>query len=195
MKKGEKSKARSLRSKKIGESQIPLILNALKILEGDASFVYIDEFEEPGNVFEDPESEDPSYTAFLREFNENIDAVLSRLPPEEAEALRMRYGLGGQKELTCREIAKELGLTKQCISQREGRAIKTLQEAAERGELIPRNGHLLERENQTTEPTEKYKGQLPTRRLRMNIILQLRPLDETPSILITDHGVLEREAV
>ena len=57
---------------------------------------------------------------------EEIDTVLETLRPNEAKVIRMRYGLNGKKELTQREIAKKLGISRSYVSRIEKAALETL---------------------------------------------------------------------
>ena len=48
------------------------------------------------------------------------------LDNREIKILNMRYGLGGEKELTQREIAKKLGISRSYVSRIETAALKKL---------------------------------------------------------------------
>ena len=43
--------------------------------------------------------------------------LLERIEPREAKVLRLHYGLGGNRAMTLKEIAKEFGLTRERIRQ------------------------------------------------------------------------------
>ena len=51
------------------------------------------------------------------------------LTPREAEIISQRYGLGGRKPLTQREIAAKLGISRSYVSRIEKRALEKLEEA------------------------------------------------------------------
>ena len=51
------------------------------------------------------------------------------LTPREAEIVSQRYGLGGRKPLTQREIAAKLGISRSYVSRIEKRALEKLEEA------------------------------------------------------------------
>jgi len=52
--------------------------------------------------------------------------ALERLPVREKEIMQMRFGLGGRKELTQKEVAEILGISQSYISRLEKRIIKRL---------------------------------------------------------------------
>ena len=60
----------------------------------------------------------------LRQLRESVDVLLDA---RQAEVLRLRYGLGGEKPLTQRETAKCLGISRSYISRIEKRALEILQ--------------------------------------------------------------------
>ena len=53
----------------------------------------------------------------------NIEVVLS---PREALIIKKRYGLGGEREMTQREIAKSMGISRSYVSRIEKRALEKL---------------------------------------------------------------------
>ena len=52
--------------------------------------------------------------------------ALERLPQREKEIVTMRYGLGGRKELTQKEVAQKMGISQSYISRLEKRIILRL---------------------------------------------------------------------
>jgi RNA polymerase primary sigma factor len=52
--------------------------------------------------------------------------ALARLQPEEAEVLRMRYGLGNETTHTLEEVGRNLNLSREKIRQIETRALRKL---------------------------------------------------------------------
>lgn len=55
--------------------------------------------------------------------NKHLDKVLSK---REALIIKQRYGIGGEEELTQREIAKKLGISRSYVSRIEKRALEKL---------------------------------------------------------------------
>ena len=54
--------------------------------------------------------------------------MLNEIDPREANILRLHYGLDGNKPMPLREIAKELGLTRERIRQIRRDALTKLYE-------------------------------------------------------------------
>lgn len=56
-----------------------------------------------------------------------LSSALSRLAPRERRIMNMRFGLGGRKEMTQKEVADELGISQSYISRLEKRILNRLQ--------------------------------------------------------------------
>ena len=56
-----------------------------------------------------------------------LGSALSRLSPREQRIMQMRFGLGGGKEMTQKEVADELGISQSYISRLEKRILSRLQ--------------------------------------------------------------------
>ena len=52
--------------------------------------------------------------------------VLEELPEREKELIQMRFGLGGRKELTQKEVAQKMGISQSYISRLEKRIMLRL---------------------------------------------------------------------
>lgn len=61
------------------------------------------------------------------EIQQLYHSLLSVLTPREFEVIRLRYGLFGQKELTQREIAKHLHISRSYVSRIEKKTLEKLQ--------------------------------------------------------------------
>ena len=57
---------------------------------------------------------------------QSLSAALGRLPSREQRIMRMRFGLGGQREMTQKEVADELGISQSYISRLEKRIMTRL---------------------------------------------------------------------
>ena len=67
----------------------------------------------------------------MRALEEDVDLAILRkavgeLPPREKIIVQMRFGLGGHKELTQKEVAQELGISQSYISRLEKRIMQRL---------------------------------------------------------------------
>ena len=56
-----------------------------------------------------------------------LSHALSRLAPRERKIMHMRFGLGGGREMTQKEVADELGISQSYISRLEKRILSRLQ--------------------------------------------------------------------
>ncbi|MBR6186847.1 MAG: RNA polymerase sporulation sigma factor SigE [Clostridia bacterium] len=56
-----------------------------------------------------------------------LSSALSRLAPREQRIMNMRFGLGGGKEMTQKEVADQLGISQSYISRLEKRILNRLQ--------------------------------------------------------------------
>ena len=67
----------------------------------------------------------------LKPFEDDVDMQVLRkavneLPPREREIVQLRFGLGGKKELTQKEVAIKLGISQSYISRLEKRIMSRL---------------------------------------------------------------------
>jgi RNA polymerase primary sigma factor len=76
-------------------------------------------------VFQSPESEEstPFDDIANRALADQVRDVLHTLKPIEAEVLRRRFGLNGEREVTLQEIASEHGLSRERIRQIQEKAL------------------------------------------------------------------------
>lgn len=79
------------------------------------------------DFIEDQDAESPHERALKRNISQGIIWALEQLPSEDANVLRMRYGIG-VKDLTPDEISARLGLSKAKVRQIEQRVLRKLKE-------------------------------------------------------------------
>ena len=75
----------------------------------------------------------PDEQAERREFREEVSKLLTTLPGRDAGVIRMRFGIGFEREFTLGEVGRRFGISRERARQIEARAIKTLRRT------IPRN--------------------------------------------------------
>jgi RNA polymerase primary sigma factor len=80
-----------------------------------------------GDFIEDERYADPDDAVMTSAMRKDIDSVLSTLKPNEAKVLRLRYGLGGTKPMSLKEVGDKCNLTKERIRQIEKHAIVRMQ--------------------------------------------------------------------
>ena len=61
-----------------------------------------------------------------------LHSAVAKLSPREQDIISLRFGLGGRKELTQKEVADRLGISQSYISRLEKRIIRQLKEVLER---------------------------------------------------------------
>lgn len=81
---------------------------------------------ELGQFVEDERVPDPVEEATRFMLREDLEEVLHSLTPREERILRMRYGLGGTKRHTLKQVGKKFGLTRERIRQIEQEALRKL---------------------------------------------------------------------
>lgn len=79
-----------------------------------------------GATYEDIETPDETQTK--KELAELVGANLDSLTRREAHVLRMRYGIGNEREHTLEETAENLRVTRERIRQIEGIALRKLRQ-------------------------------------------------------------------
>ncbi len=78
------------------------------------------------DLIEDENSLAPSELAAQRLLRDDVAAVLADLKPREAEVLRLRYGLDGERVHTLKEVGELMGVTRERVRQLEMRALRKL---------------------------------------------------------------------
>ena len=79
-----------------------------------------------GEMLEDTRYAAPDTKLIEEDMNRELNDVIDTLKPNEAQVLRMRYGLDGQKPMSLKEVREAFDLTKERIRQIEKIAIKRM---------------------------------------------------------------------
>ncbi len=83
-----------------------------------------------GGSIEDSRYALPADEAEKEALEHDIDYVLNTLKPNEAKVLRLRYGLGGGRPMSLKEVGLACNVTKERIRQIEKRALVRMQHPA-----------------------------------------------------------------
>jgi RNA polymerase primary sigma factor len=79
-----------------------------------------------GDFIEDVESPEPVEMVTSGMLREQLNDILSSLPPREVRILQMRYGLVDGETYTLEEVGKRLGVTRERVRQIEAQALSRL---------------------------------------------------------------------
>ena len=117
---------------KLPVSKVRLLLDAQKTPYSLEMKIGEDEGTELGDVLRDRSVRSPEDTAIESDLSNEVERALAPLSDREKEVLRLRYGLGADREYTLEEIGKRLSVTRERVRQIESRALQKLRTAKER---------------------------------------------------------------
>ena len=80
----------------------------------------------PFYFIEDEDAISPHEATIRDDLCNQLHTVLGSLTPREESVLRMRFGIGTQRDLTLEEVGKNFSVTRERIRQIEAKAIKKL---------------------------------------------------------------------
>jgi RNA polymerase primary sigma factor len=89
--------------------------------EGDSTF---------GDFVEDVNSPAPAEEVATNLLHEQLRGALDRLPPREAQILRLRYGLEDGRVYTLEEVGQAIGVTRERVRQLEAQALNRLRQSS-----------------------------------------------------------------
>jgi RNA polymerase primary sigma factor len=120
---------------KIPVSKVRLLLDAQKTPYSLEMKIGEDSGTELGEVLHDRNLPSPEDTALESDLSNEVERALAPLSDREKEVLRLRYGLGQEREFTLEEIGKRLSVTRERVRQIESRALQKLRSAKQREAL------------------------------------------------------------
>jgi RNA polymerase primary sigma factor len=88
-----------------------------------------------GDFIEDEESPAPAEAATRNLLREQLEEVLSTLPPREVRILQLRYGLLDGQSYTLEEVGRKMGVTRERVRQIEAQALGRLRHPSHRRNL------------------------------------------------------------
>ncbi|RMF80369.1 MAG: sigma-70 family RNA polymerase sigma factor [Chloroflexi bacterium] len=89
--------------------------------DGDSTF---------GDFVEDVNSPAPADEVATHLLHEQLTNALDRLPPREAQILRLRYGLEDGRVYTLEEVGQTIGVTRERVRQLEAQALNRLRQSS-----------------------------------------------------------------
>jgi RNA polymerase primary sigma factor len=117
---------------KMPVSKVRLLLDAQKTPYSLEMKIGEDEGTELGAVLRDQSIRTPEDTALDSDLSNEVERALAPLSDREKEVLRLRYGLGADREYTLEEIGKRMSVTRERVRQIESRALEKLRLAKQR---------------------------------------------------------------
>jgi len=79
-------------------------------------------------VIPDQNSPSPLQSTYHSMLREKLREILDTLPPREAQILRLRFGLEGDKPCTLEELGRRFGLSRERVRQLESSALRRLRQ-------------------------------------------------------------------
>jgi RNA polymerase sigma factor (sigma-70 family) len=120
--------------------KVRLLLDAQKTPYSLEMKVGEEEGTELGDLLQDRSVQSPEDSAMEQDLANEVERAMAPLADREKEVLRLRYGLGTDREYTLEEIGRRLSVTRERVRQIEARALQKLRAARQREEL-PRRRH------------------------------------------------------
>jgi RNA polymerase primary sigma factor len=109
---------------KIPASKVLLLLDAQKTPYSLEMKIGENEGTELGEILRDHSAQSPEDAAIQSGLAEEVERALAPLTDREKEVLRLRYGLGTDREYTLEEIGRRLSVTRERVRQIESRALQ-----------------------------------------------------------------------
>jgi RNA polymerase sigma factor (sigma-70 family) len=121
------------REVKMPVAKVRLLLDAQKTPYSLEMKVGEDEGTELGDLLRDKSIATPEDEALAGDRPNEVERALSALSDREKHVLRLRYGLGTDREYTLEEIGRHLSVTRERVRQIESRAMQKLRAARRAG--------------------------------------------------------------
>jgi RNA polymerase primary sigma factor len=113
-------------------AKVRLLLDAQKTPYSLEMKIGEEESTELGDVLPDTSIRSPEDTALDSDLTNEVERALAPLSDREKDVLRLRYGLGTDREYTLEEIGRRFSVTRERVRQIESRALQKLRAAKQR---------------------------------------------------------------
>jgi len=114
---------------KMPVAKVRLLLDAQKTPYSLEMKVGEDEGTELGDLLKDTSIRSPEEATLEGDLSNEVSRALAPLTDREREVLRLRYGLGTDREYTLEEIGRRLSVTRERVRQIESRALQKVRAA------------------------------------------------------------------
>ncbi len=118
---------------KMPAAKVRMLLDAQKTPYSLDMKIGEDEGTELGEILSDRTAHTPEDEAMAGDRPKEVERALSSLSDREKRVLRLRYGLGTDREYTLEEIGRHLSVTRERVRQIESRALQKLRAARKAG--------------------------------------------------------------
>lgn len=110
-------------------SKVELLLDAAKLPASLDAAIGDDGETHLGDMLHDSTVRSPEESAMRGEMADEVERAMAPLTDREKEVLRLRYGLGTEREYTLEEIGRRLSLTRERVRQIEAKAVAKMRQA------------------------------------------------------------------
>jgi RNA polymerase primary sigma factor len=110
-------------------SKVELLLEAARQPASLEATVGESEETELGDLLKDVKAQSPEEEAIKGQLAEEVERAMKPLSDREKEILRLRYGLGTDREYTLEEIGRRLSLTRERVRQIEAGAVAKMRKS------------------------------------------------------------------
>ncbi len=111
---------------KVPVAKIELLLSSARTPKSLDQPVGADEESQLGDLIGDVRATSPEETVLRDDLAEQVEAAMAPLGEREREVLRLRFGLGTDREYTLSEIGRRLAVTRERVRQIEAAALAKL---------------------------------------------------------------------
>ncbi len=97
-----------------------------------------DETTEFGEIIGDESAQDPFEMLRDKMTKQDVSSMLGKLDKREQEIVRLRFGLGGEKEMTLEEVGRFFRITRERVRQIQNIALDKMRRMMEKQEALPK---------------------------------------------------------
>jgi len=110
-------------------SKVELLLDAAKLPASLETPIGDSEETKLGDMIRDFETRSPEESAIRSDMANEVERAMATLSDREKEVMRLRYGLGMEREYTLEEIGRRLSITRERVRQIEAKAVARMRAA------------------------------------------------------------------